>query len=124
MSDIHTHMCTINCICILVTLLMCLYLHDHVCVFTIHCLLHLPPPVVPEIDDSLFKMPSPLLSASKVNAPTEKYELATHTVKVRRTGALSSVMALWDLPGTQTTWQLSVSVANYLTVNVSVWQIS
>jgi diadenosine tetraphosphatase ApaH/serine/threonine PP2A family protein phosphatase len=26
--------------------------------------------------------------------------LATHTVKVRRTGALSDVMAIWDLPGT------------------------
>ncbi len=29
----------------------------------------------------------------------DKYELATHTVKVRRTGALSDVMAIWDLPG-------------------------
>jgi len=27
------------------------------------------------------------------------YELATHTVKVRRTGALYDVMALWDLTG-------------------------
>ena len=30
----------------------------------------------------------------------EKYELATHTVKVRRTGALADVQAIWDLPGT------------------------
>ncbi len=29
----------------------------------------------------------------------EKYELATHTVKIRRTGALSDVQAIWDLPG-------------------------
>ena len=28
-----------------------------------------------------------------------KYELATHTVKVRRTGTLSDVMAIWDLAG-------------------------
>jgi len=27
------------------------------------------------------------------------YGLATHTVKVRRTGALYDVMALWDLSG-------------------------
>lgn len=28
-----------------------------------------------------------------------KYELATHAVKVRRTGALSDVKAIWDLAG-------------------------
>ncbi|XP_013419289.1 uncharacterized protein LOC106179994 isoform X2 [Lingula anatina] len=31
-----------------------------------------------------------------------KYELATHTVKVRRTGTLLDVSALWDLQGTST----------------------
>lgn len=30
-----------------------------------------------------------------------RYELATHTVKVRRTGVLSDVVKLWDLQGTQ-----------------------
>jgi len=27
------------------------------------------------------------------------YELATHTVKIRRTGTLTDVMAIWDLSG-------------------------
>ncbi|CAI9741501.1 serine serine/threonine-protein phosphatase PP1 isozyme 1-like [Octopus vulgaris] len=33
--------------------------------------------------------------------PTKNYELATHTVKVRRTGTLADVMAIWDLEGTE-----------------------
>ena len=41
----------------------------------------------------------------------EKYELATHTIKVRRTGALSDVMAIWDLPGTAA---VSVSAERHL----------
>ena len=30
---------------------------------------------------------------------TEQYELATHAVKIRRTGLLTDVKALWDLTG-------------------------
>ena len=47
----------------------------------------------------MFKVPH---SGSIVSHPAhkkEKYELATHTVKVRRTGVLADVMAIWDLPG-------------------------
>lgn len=29
----------------------------------------------------------------------KNYELATHTVKVRRTGTLADIMAIWDLEG-------------------------
>jgi len=32
-------------------------------------------------------------------SPSDAYELATHTVKVRRTGAMYDVMPLWDLTG-------------------------
>ncbi len=39
----------------------------------------------------------------------EKYELATHTVKVRRTGALADVQAIWDLPGRLTYRQYGTS---------------
>ncbi|KAK2170289.1 hypothetical protein LSH36_3g04007 [Paralvinella palmiformis] len=51
--------------------------------------------------DDLFKVPSSSrLSSSSNQSKVEKYELATHTVKVRRTGTLSEVLAIWDLPGT------------------------
>ncbi|XP_064612547.1 LOW QUALITY PROTEIN: uncharacterized protein LOC135476448 [Liolophura sinensis] len=41
-------------------------------------------------------------STSPVPPPEEeKYVLATHTVKVRRTGTLSDVLAIWDLQGTE-----------------------
>lgn len=39
------------------------------------------------------------LSAGRFNNQI-RYELATHTVKVRRTGVLSDVVKLWDLQGT------------------------
>ena len=46
----------------------------------------------------VFKQPEGRAPASQGKAP--KYELATHTVRVRRTGSLAEVMALWDLEGT------------------------
>ena len=46
----------------------------------------------------LFKVPSSG-SISSCQPKMEKYELATHTVKVRRTGTLSEVLAIWDLQG-------------------------
>ena len=48
-----------------------------------------------------FKIVSESDDLSQKSQPTksEKYELATHTVKIRRTGALSDVQAIWDLPG-------------------------
>lgn len=47
--------------------------------------------------DEIFKHPEgrPATALSKQH----RYELATHTVKVRRTGALQEVMAIWDLQG-------------------------
>jgi len=49
---------------------------------------------------SFVALPStPLLSDACESSPSDAYELATHTVKVRRTGALYDVMALWDLSG-------------------------
>lgn len=49
--------------------------------------------------NDVFKLPEgrPATAAHKSH---QKYELATHTVKVRRTGALQEVMAIWDLQGT------------------------
>ena len=49
---------------------------------------------------AVFKQPEGRAPASQGKAP--KYELATHTVRVRRTGSLAEVMALWDLEGTLT----------------------
>ena len=52
-----------------------------------------------ESTDSLdvFKAP---MTAGIVNQKTvENYELATHTVKIRRTGHLADVKAIWDLTG-------------------------
>jgi len=42
-----------------------------------------------------------LCSVANPSMPSlsDAYGLATHTVKVRRTGALYDVMALWDLSG-------------------------
>ena len=55
--------------------------------------------VGPGPSNDLFKLPEgrPVTALHK---SVPKYELATHTVKVRRTGALQEVMAIWDLQGT------------------------
>jgi len=45
--------------------------------------------------EDLFKHPE----GRPVSAKHHRYELATHTVKVRRTGALQEVNAIWDLQG-------------------------
>ncbi|XP_052234478.1 uncharacterized protein LOC127847015 [Dreissena polymorpha] len=54
-----------------------------------------------------FKQPEgrPVTAMSRQN----RYELATHTVKVRRTGALQEVMAIWDLHGTGAITNTAVS---------------
>lgn len=52
--------------------------------------------------DNAFKVPAQQPSTQpQVPSSTGNYELATHTVKVRRTGALADVMAIWDLPGSR-----------------------
>ncbi len=53
------------------------------------------------VDKNVSVSESDDLSATKGSQgmKMEKYELATHTVKVRRTGALADVQAIWDLPG-------------------------
>ena len=51
---------------------------------------------------NVFKQPEGRAPASQGKAP--KYELATHTVRVRRTGSLAEVMALWDLQGIEPTF--------------------
>ncbi|KAK3587623.1 hypothetical protein CHS0354_032831 [Potamilus streckersoni] len=53
-----------------------------------------------------FKQPERRPLCSKNNP---KYELATHTVKVRRTGVLTDVMAIWDLQGTGAITNTTVS---------------
>lgn len=57
--------------------------------------------------NDIFKHPEgrPVSAAHK----NHRYELATHTVKVRRTGALQEVMAIWDLQGTGAITNTSVS---------------
>ena len=48
--------------------------------------------------EAIFKQPegrAPTSSSGKM----AKYDLATHTVRVKRTGTLAEVMALWDLQG-------------------------
>ena len=51
------------------------------------------------VTEDVFKQPEGRpVSATRHHQP--KYELATHTVKVRRTGILSDVVKLWDLQGT------------------------
>ncbi|XP_041377251.1 uncharacterized protein LOC121389658 isoform X2 [Gigantopelta aegis] len=54
------------------------------------------------VEDSVFKHPEglPLQAVKHNTTASPKYELATHTVKVRRTGTLADVMALWELQGT------------------------
>ncbi|XP_033747393.1 uncharacterized protein LOC117332550 [Pecten maximus] len=61
-------------------------------------------------DADVFKLPEgrPVMS-SKHHGPQPKYELATHTVKVRRTGFLSDVIKLWDLQGTTAVAESAVS---------------
>ncbi|ESO98154.1 hypothetical protein LOTGIDRAFT_142980 [Lottia gigantea] len=51
-----------------------------------------------EDTSAIFKQPNSRPPQTKQNA-LPKYELATHTVKVRRTGTLADIMALWDLQG-------------------------
>ncbi|VDI69881.1 Hypothetical predicted protein [Mytilus galloprovincialis] len=52
-----------------------------------------------DTDGELFKLPDVRpLSAKHPQLP--RYELATHTIKVRRTGVLADVVKLWDLQGT------------------------
>ena len=53
----------------------------------------------PGPSNDVFKLPEkrPLTAAHSIR--NYKYELATHTVKVKRTGALQEVSALWDLQG-------------------------
>ncbi|KAL5016152.1 hypothetical protein ScPMuIL_005741 [Solemya velum] len=60
-------------------------------------------------DDDLFKSPEGRPRSASRSQSTRKYELATHTVKVRRTGVLSDVMALWDLHGTTAVTDSAVS---------------
>ncbi|CAG2212525.1 unnamed protein product [Mytilus edulis] len=51
-----------------------------------------------DTDGELFKLPDVRpLSAKHPQLP--RYELATHTIKVRRTGVLADVVKLWDLQG-------------------------
>ena len=53
------------------------------------------------ITEEMFKIPADkgTMVSSSLGDLLEKYELATHTVKVRRTGMMSDVTAIWDLPG-------------------------
>ncbi|XP_060578202.1 uncharacterized protein LOC132735281 [Ruditapes philippinarum] len=61
----------------------------------------------PGPNNDAFKHPEgrPFTAAHKQH----RYELATHTVKVRRTGALQEVMAIWDLHGTGAITNTSVT---------------
>jgi len=71
-----------------------------------------------DLGDSLFKQPegrAPSSTAGKM----VKYDLATHTVRVKRTGTLAEVMALWDLQGTAA---VSGSANNHLDGDVSRFQ--
>ncbi|GFO09820.1 serine/threonine-protein phosphatase [Plakobranchus ocellatus] len=69
-------------------------------------------------EDTVFKQPegrAPSSSSTKL----AKYDLATHTVRVKRTGTLAEVMALWDLQGTAA---VSGSANNHLDGDVSRFQ--
>ena len=44
-------------------------------------------------------LPKREVANTKLNADKEEYELATHTIKVKRTGALVDIATLWDLEG-------------------------
>ncbi|KAK3084884.1 hypothetical protein FSP39_020780 [Pinctada imbricata] len=62
----------------------------------------------PASDTDVFKLPEGRpVSAGRHHQP--KYELATHTVKVRRTGILSDVVKLWDLQGTAAVTESALS---------------
>ncbi|XP_025091130.1 uncharacterized protein LOC112562232 isoform X2 [Pomacea canaliculata] len=63
---------------------------------------------------SIFKQPEGRAPSSQGKSP--KYELATHTVRVRRTGSLAEVMALWDLQGTSA---VSGSAVHHLEGDIS-----
>lgn len=67
----------------------------------------------------VFKLPEgrPLSAGRFVNHI--RYELATHTVKVRRTGVLSDVVKLWDLQGTSA---VTESAACHLEGDISRFQ--
>ena len=64
----------------------------------------------PGPSNDVFKLPEkrPLTAAHSIR--NYKYELATHTVKVKRTGALQEVSALWDLQG----WYPNIYWAAYV----------
>jgi len=69
-------------------------------------------------EEAIFKQPegrAPTSSSGKM----AKYDLATHTVRVKRTGTLAEVMALWDLQGTAA---VSGSANNHLDGDVSRFQ--
>ncbi|XP_046355984.1 serine/threonine-protein phosphatase with EF-hands pef-1-like isoform X1 [Haliotis rufescens] len=69
--------------------------------------------------DPVFKHPDGRAPHAVRMSPLPKYELATHTVKVRRTGTLADVMALWDLQGTPA---VSGSTDHHLEGDVSRFQ--
>ncbi|KAK7088081.1 uncharacterized protein [Littorina saxatilis] len=62
----------------------------------------------------VFKQPEGRAPTSQ--GKSAKYELATHTVRVRRTGSLAEVMALWDLQGTSA---ISGSAMHHLEGDIS-----
>ncbi|XP_005096992.1 uncharacterized protein LOC101848881 isoform X2 [Aplysia californica] len=68
--------------------------------------------------DSIFKQPEGR-APSSTSVKMAKYDLATHTVRVKRTGTLAEVMALWDLQGTAA---VSGSANNHLDGDVSRFQ--
>ncbi|BFZ18977.1 hypothetical protein BsWGS_22015 [Bradybaena similaris] len=74
-------------------------------------------------EDSLFKQPEGR-APSSVTSKIAKYDLATHTVRVKRTGTLAEVMALWDLqvPFVAGTAAVSGSANNHLEGDVSRFQ--
>lgn len=71
-----------------------------------------------EKDDPVFKQPEGR-APSSASSKLAKYDLATHTVRVKRTGTLAEVMALWDLQGTPA---VSGSANNHLEGDVSRFQ--
>ncbi|KAK6192273.1 hypothetical protein SNE40_003771 [Patella caerulea] len=69
---------------------------------------------------SVFKHPAvPRPSHTAKHNALPKYELATHTVKVRRTGTLADIMAIWDLQGTSA---ISGSADHHLEGDISRFQ--
>lgn len=51
---------------------------------------------------SLFYRPEKKLKSEKQNSSEALYELATHSVRVKRTGTVGDISALWDLEGATT----------------------